>query len=71
MAYRWTFYIGPDGKLLYVDKAVSTATAGADIAKRLGELGVKKRDSATPGSAGFRRSVGFRQVDEVRQDHLT
>jgi peroxiredoxin Q/BCP len=43
VAYRWTFYIGPDGKILYVDKAVSTATAGADIAKRLGELGVKKR----------------------------
>lgn len=42
-AYRWTFYIGPDGKILYVDKAISTATAGADIAKRLAELGVKKR----------------------------
>jgi hypothetical protein len=26
-----------------VDKAISTATAGADIAKRLAELGVKKR----------------------------
>jgi peroxiredoxin Q/BCP len=43
VAYRWTFYIGPDGKILYVDKAISTATAGADIAKRLMELGVKKR----------------------------
>ena len=43
VAYRWTFYIGPDGKILYVDKAISTATAGADIAKRLAELGVKKR----------------------------
>ena len=42
LAYRWTFYIGPDGKILHVDKAVSTATAGADIAKRLGELNVKK-----------------------------
>ena len=21
VAYRWTFYIGPDGKILYVDKA--------------------------------------------------
>ena len=43
VAYRWTFYIGPDGKILYVDKAISTATAGADIARRLGELGVKRR----------------------------
>ena len=42
VAYRWTFYIGPDGKILFVDKAVSTATAGADIAKKLGELGVKR-----------------------------
>ena len=43
VAYRWTFYIGPDGKILFIDKAVSTATAGADIAKKLGELGVKTR----------------------------
>jgi peroxiredoxin Q/BCP len=43
LAYRWTFYIGPDGKVLYVDKAVAPPTAGADVVKRLGELGVKKR----------------------------
>lgn len=43
VAYRWTFYIGPDGKILYIDKAVSTATAGADIAKKLGELEVKRK----------------------------
>ena len=43
LASRWTFYVGVDGKILHIDKAISTATAGADIAKRLTELGVKKR----------------------------
>ena len=42
-ARRWTFYIGPDGKLLFIDKAVSTGTAGEDLARKLGELGVKKK----------------------------
>ncbi len=40
---RWTFYIGKDGKLLYVDRDVKVGTAGADVAKRLAELGVAKR----------------------------
>jgi peroxiredoxin Q/BCP len=42
-ARRWTFYIGPDGKILYIEKAVSTATAGEDLAKKLAELGVKRK----------------------------
>ncbi len=42
-ASRWTFYIGKDGNLLFVDREVSTKSAGADIAKKLGELGVAKR----------------------------
>ena len=42
-ASRWTFYIGKDGNLIFVDREVSTKTAGADIAKKLGELGVAKR----------------------------
>jgi peroxiredoxin Q/BCP len=43
LARRWTFYIGPDGKILYVEKMVSTATAGEDLAKKLEELNVKKK----------------------------
>ena len=39
-ANRWTFYIGTDGKMLAVDKQVDVKTAGADIARKLGELGV-------------------------------
>ena len=43
VANRWTFYIGPDGKILYIDKAVSTTTAGADLAARLEALGARKK----------------------------
>jgi peroxiredoxin Q/BCP len=42
-ASRWTFYIGPDGKILYVDKEVRPGTAGDDMAARLAELGTRKK----------------------------
>jgi peroxiredoxin Q/BCP len=38
-ASRWTFYIGADGRILDIDKKVSPASHGADVAKRLAELG--------------------------------
>ena len=41
--YRWTFYVGKDGKLLYVDRDVKVSTAGADVAARLAKLGVPKK----------------------------
>ncbi len=41
-AKRWTFYIGPDGKILAIDKEVKTDTHGADVAGKLGQLGVAK-----------------------------
>ena len=40
-ARRWTFYIGADGKILHIDKAVSAGTAGEDLARKLGELADK------------------------------
>jgi peroxiredoxin len=43
LAHRWTFYIGPDGKILDVDQKVSPKTAGDDVVKKLEELKVKKR----------------------------
>lgn len=43
--FRWTFYVGKDGKLLYVDREVKASTAGPDVAKRLAELGVAKKGS--------------------------
>jgi peroxiredoxin Q/BCP len=42
-AQRWTYYIGADGKILAIDKSVKTETHGADVAGKLGELGVKKK----------------------------
>jgi peroxiredoxin Q/BCP len=42
-ANRWTFYIGKDGNILYIDKEVKPQTSGADIAARLKELGVPAR----------------------------
>lgn len=40
---RWTFYIGKDGKILYVDKEVKVAEHAKDIAKKLDALGVPKK----------------------------
>jgi peroxiredoxin Q/BCP len=37
---RWTFYIGKNGKVLYVDTGVKTGTHGDDVAAKLKELGV-------------------------------
>ena len=42
-ATRWTFYIGADGKILYIDKKVSTGEHGKDVAAKLKELGVKEK----------------------------
>jgi peroxiredoxin Q/BCP len=42
-ASRWTFYIGPDGKIIDIDKQVKVQTAGEDLAARLASLGVQKR----------------------------
>jgi peroxiredoxin Q/BCP len=42
-ASRWTFYIGVDGKILFIDKNVHTQTAGPDIAAKLAELGVARK----------------------------
>jgi peroxiredoxin Q/BCP len=45
MATRWTFYIGKDGKILFIDKDVSkrVQTSAEDMAAKLGELGVAKK----------------------------
>ncbi len=43
MASRWTYYIGKDGKILFVDKAVKPPTAATDIAAKLKELGVAEK----------------------------
>jgi peroxiredoxin Q/BCP len=44
MANRWTFYVGKDGKILAIDKAVKPATSAEDMAAKLGELGVERSE---------------------------
>jgi peroxiredoxin Q/BCP len=41
-ASRWTFYIGKDGKILGIDKAVKPATSAEDMIAKLTEYGVEQ-----------------------------
>ena len=43
VAQRWTFFIGKDGKILFIDKKVNTASHAQDVAAKLKELGVPAR----------------------------
>ncbi len=38
VANRWTFYIGPDGKILEIDKKINPANSGEDIVTHLKAL---------------------------------
>jgi peroxiredoxin Q/BCP len=40
---RWTFYIGTDGRILYIDKLVTPDGHGEEVPERLKELGVLER----------------------------
>jgi thioredoxin-dependent peroxiredoxin len=42
-AKRWTFFIGPDGKILHVETVGHTTDAGTYLAAKLTELNVKKK----------------------------
>lgn len=43
LANRWTFYIGADGKITDIDRAVKAKTAGADVAAKLAAQGVPSK----------------------------
>jgi peroxiredoxin Q/BCP len=45
MASRWTFYIGQDGRILAIDKAVRPDTSAEDMVAKLGELNIGKSKS--------------------------
>ena len=45
VAARWTFYIGPDGRIRDIDTSPNTATAGERMVAKLEELGVAKRSA--------------------------
>jgi peroxiredoxin Q/BCP len=40
LANRWTFYIGPDGKIEAIDKTVNPATSGQVLVDKLKQLKV-------------------------------
>jgi peroxiredoxin Q/BCP len=40
---RWTFIIGKDGRILEIDKKVNCPTHATDLAAKLAELGVAKK----------------------------
>jgi peroxiredoxin Q/BCP len=42
-AARWTFYIGEDGRILYVDRAVIADGHGEDVPARLETLGIPRK----------------------------
>jgi thioredoxin-dependent peroxiredoxin len=44
-ANRWTFYIGKDGRILAIDKAIKVETSAEDMVAKLGELNVSKAKS--------------------------
>ena len=43
VANRWTFYIGKDGKIVAIDKAVKPETSAEDMISKLKQLGVPTR----------------------------
>jgi peroxiredoxin len=43
MSNRWTYYVGKNGKILFIDKDVKSANHGKAIVEKLQELGVEKK----------------------------
>ena len=41
--FRWTYYIGEDGKVLHVYKTVKAGSHGEDILAKLSTLGISKK----------------------------
>ena len=46
LPYRHTFYIGKDGKILFIDKEINAATSAEDMAAKLEELGIPVRQGS-------------------------
>ncbi len=59
MCKRWTFFIGPDGKILHIDKQVSLLGHGQSVAETLARLGAPRRS----GADSLNTTEGSRQSD--------
>ena len=42
-ALRWTFYIGTDGRILYIDRNVTADGHGEEVPARLAALGIARQ----------------------------
>jgi thioredoxin-dependent peroxiredoxin len=45
---RWTFYIGADGRVLYIDREVAADGHGEEVPARLLALGIRRRPALSP-----------------------
>ncbi len=43
VANRWTFYVGPDGRILHIDRAVNPESSGQDLIAQLTALKVARK----------------------------
>lgn len=43
VANRWTFYIGPDGRILQIDREVNPNSAGQDLVEQLATLQIARK----------------------------
>jgi len=66
--YRWTFYVGKDGKILKVDKKIKVVSAGSDVAKTFEELGIKKRSTLDNSIASAERAAGWELLFNGKDD---
>lgn len=44
LPFRWTIFIGKDGKILHIEKQVNAGDHGPQIAAQLKKLGVEQKD---------------------------
>jgi peroxiredoxin Q/BCP len=53
-AARWTFYIGADGRILYIDRAVIADGHGEEVPSRLEALGIRRAKQPISASSRSR-----------------
>lgn len=58
-ASRWTYYIGNDGRILFIDRDVKSLSAGEDVVRKLHELNVVKR----AGNQDLHPREGSQQIE--------
>ena len=60
---RWTFYIGIDGRILYIDKNVTADGHGEEVPARLRLLGFTPRTARTSNAGACRSLISMCMAD--------